>query len=1052
MAGCSPQAQKARHLARAEKYLEKQKRREALIEYMNVLQVDPTNRVAIRKSGLTLFDMGDLRAAAPYLQQADANDPSDVETSWKLASVYLSLGDRPQARKRAEDILRRNRDHFEAILLWAGTASSSNEIKEAIGLLELAAVRLPEYPKLYLALGSLHVQRRDLVAAEDAYRKAAGQDVKAWEPHVALGDLYLLKRDPIRAEKEYKIAAELSPVESIARLRLARFQWASRKPKEARAILDDVTKESPEFMPAWLQLAQFAFSERDFDACNSILDRILKRAPAQVDAFLLQQRVRLAQGKVDEAIVEYERLVASFPKAAQGRFYLGLAYLQKGDLRKATSELQKAIELSPDYTEAIRILAEVHIRMGNAEGALGLLNDLVRRHPGAGYAHALIGSAYMSRKDFTKAADAYRKVINLAPGSPQGPYLLGVALRRQGKKTEAVAMFENALKMLPGSLESLDQLVSMEVERTGKWETALARIRRQIEVAPDQAGLHYLLGLACFRASDWEQAERSLLKAIELQPEMTGSYLVLSQVYVATQKDGQALARIEKALSVNSNDVASLMIKGSILERKNDRTNAAAAYEQALRMNPRFFQAANNLAVLYAKDPSMKERAFELANRARELAPKDPYVADSLGWIVYRRGDYKWARALLQESADQLPNEPEVMYHLGMCQSALGNEQAARDALTAALATDQAFSWQDQAKDVLSLLTLDPDVPNPASKERVEAFLSKYADSALGWVRLGAIHEQAGDYSSAEKSYARAIGFDPQFVPGLIRLVGLYSRHLPNPEKALVLAKQARGALPEDPRVADALAWVAFRRGDHNWAHSLLTESARALPDDPTVLYHFAVANYVVGRTDVATNLLRQALASSASFPEVKDAEQLSEALKDPDSARGLLTDGSGGALSPAAIPLMLSEATTALQKGDQANAQKGYERIVSKYPEFAPAIRALALLYGTQKETSENGFKLVAKARELMPQDSQVAVALGKVAYRRGQYAYACRLLLESAEKMPTEAEVFYYLGLCQHQLRDKESARKSLQRAVELDPKSEWTASAQRLLTELK
>jgi tetratricopeptide (TPR) repeat protein len=1053
-AGCSPQAQKARHLSRAEKYLEKQKQQEAVIEYMNVLRMDPTNQVAIRKSGLTLFDMGELRASYPYLQRAAAADPGDMETGWRLGSVQLSMGDRVQARKKAAEILKRNPDHFEAIMLWAGTASSSNEIDEAATSLKAASARLPQHPKLKLALGSLHVQRKDLVAAEEVYRAASKQDPKAWEPHLALGDLYLLKHDAIRAEQEYKLAAELSPVQSLARLRFARFQWVSRKPKEAKAILENVTKESPEFLPAWLQLAQFAFAERDFDTCNSILTRILKRAPAHIDAFLLQQRVRLAQGKTDEAIAECERLVAAFPKAVQGRFFLGLAHLQKGDVKKATAELQKAVELNPDYTEAVRILSEIQIRIGNADAALGLLNDLIRRHPEAGSAYILMGSAYISKRDFTKAEETYRKVMHLMPENPQGPYLLGLAMRRQGKDAESSAMFEAALKLAPGFIEPLDQLAAIEVGRTGKWEGALSRIRKQIEIAPDQAGLHYLLGLACFRKADWDQAEQSLIKALELQPGMTAAYLVLSQVYVATHKDDQALARIEKALSVSSNDVASLMMKGGILERRNDVANAVKQYQRVLDLNPRYYQAANNLACLYANDPNMKEKAFELAKRARELAPKDPYVADSLGWIVYRRGDYKWALALLQESADRLPTQPEVLYHLGLCQCALGNEQAARDALTAALETAQDFVGKDQSVDLLALLNLDVAVPDSAARGRVEAFLSKYPDSTLGWVRLGALHEKGGDYAAAQKAFERAIALNPQFIPGLLRLVELHSTHLRDFDKALLLAKQARDVASADPYVADALAWLmVLNRGDHKWAHSLLADSARELPDDPKIQYHFAVANYVMGRVDVATALLRKVVASSTGFLEAKDAERLLKAVNSPSQERGLVADvGAEGTLSPALIPVVFSDATIAFQKGDQAKAQKEYQRILFHYPQFVPAIRELALLYGTRKETSDEEFKLITKARELLPQDPTIAVALGKVAFRRGQFTYACRLLQENAEKVSGKAEAFYYLGMCQQQLRDRDSARKSFRRVIELDPKSEWSEMANGVLPKLK
>ena len=46
--------------------------------------------------------------------------------------------------------------------------------------------------------------------------------------------------------------------------------------------------------------------------------------------------------------------------------------------------------------------------------------------------------------------------------------------------------------------------------------------------------------------------------------------------------------------------------------------------------------------------------------------PDDPHISDTLGWILYKRGVYQQATALLRESAAKRPESPEIQYHLGM--------------------------------------------------------------------------------------------------------------------------------------------------------------------------------------------------------------------------------------------------------------------------------------------------------------------------------------------------------------------------------------------------
>ena len=63
--GCarSPEAKKARHLERGEKYFARKDYKDAVIEYKNVLRLEPANEVAIRKLGLGRSSYGPGRLA-----------------------------------------------------------------------------------------------------------------------------------------------------------------------------------------------------------------------------------------------------------------------------------------------------------------------------------------------------------------------------------------------------------------------------------------------------------------------------------------------------------------------------------------------------------------------------------------------------------------------------------------------------------------------------------------------------------------------------------------------------------------------------------------------------------------------------------------------------------------------------------------------------------------------------------------------------------------------------------------------------------------------------
>jgi len=76
-------------------------------------------------------------------------------------------------------------------------------------------------------------------------------------------------------------------------------------------------------------------------------------------------------------------------------------------------------------------------------------------------------------------------------------------------------------------------------------------------------------------------------------------------------------------------------------------------------------------------------------------------MADTLGWVYYRKNVYTRAIVYLKEAAEKLPNQPMVRYHLGMAYHKNGNADLARKELTKALELDPKFKGNEEARAIL---------------------------------------------------------------------------------------------------------------------------------------------------------------------------------------------------------------------------------------------------------------------------------------------------------------------------------------------------------------
>ena len=703
-AGCSrsPEAQKAHYLERGDKYAAKEQYREAVLEYRNVLRLDPANPRAMRQLGIAHYQLGEPGQAIRYLLKAQELTPDDIQVRVKLGGLYLLAGKRNEAREEVAFVLGKEPTNLDGLALLADLSTSPEEIDATLRRLEEARSRLEGRAKFHLALASLYLRKQEVPRAERALQEAVAREPKSVEAHSFLASFYLARRDVAQAEREFKIAAELAPAGSPARLRVAEFYLSARQPEEARRILLDATQKAPDFLPAWRRLALLELEQRNYDASLKALQGLLKKSPSDLEGQFLLGRVRLAKGEPAEAIKEFQKVLKLEPQHAPAHFQLALAQLQSGNVQQAKTELKEATSLAPNFTEAVILLAQLNIQSGAVQPAIDDLEAFLARRSGSGFeANFLLGSAYLAKKDPVKATAIFRRLAEQTPKDPRGPYLVGVGLRAQGKAAEAKREFEGALAMAPGYLEPMTQLVSMAFAERQP-DAAIDRLKKQIALAPRSGGLQWLLGTAYMDRRDPAAAETALLKAIELDPTLVDAYVRLAQIYMAAQRSDQALAKLNEALKVSPQSIPAQMQLGLLYEATGDTKKAQQAYEKVLALNPRFAPAANNLAALYSEHGGDKEKALELAQRAKEIAPDDPHVSDTLGWILYKRGVYQRAADLLRESAAKLPNSPAVQYHLGLASLKVGDTSGARKALTVAVNSPGHFPGKDEARKTLA--------------------------------------------------------------------------------------------------------------------------------------------------------------------------------------------------------------------------------------------------------------------------------------------------------------------------------------------------------------
>jgi tetratricopeptide (TPR) repeat protein len=874
---------------------------EAEKDYREVLRLSPADPVAVRQLGIIYEEQGQLLAAYPLLKKAAELEPDNLEVQLKLGLTYMSAQDVKEARAAALRILDKQPTNDQALMLLAETAVAYDN-EEVQKLLEGFREKDQNRSAYHVALGILALRQKDQARAENEFKTAIKLDPKLAAAHMALGNLYWARNDLKSAEQELKAAADLSPPRSLTSVRYAEFLLKTGKNAEAKNKLDEIASKVPDYLPARIDLMRIACTGRGDEDCAKSVQNILAQDPINYDALYQDGMLSAAKGDTAKAIREFEYLSNTYDQNPQVRYQLALAYLlyakgaNEADAKKAVetaeNRLTEAAKLAPNFAQAVMLLSDLKIKKGVPAAAVDLLTPLIKQQPQLAEAYYLLATAYLAQQRPGQALAVYRQMTELFPKDPQPSFLIGSILLAQRQPAEARQAFEKSLEISPDYLPAIEQLVDLDLADK-QYAAALDRLQKFIDKDPKQAQLWAIGGKIYLAQRDFARAEPDLLKAIELDPSLEPAYLLLTQLYVATNRQEQAIEKLNGFLKENKDQtkaVPALMQLAMLQQSLKQFNEARDSYEKLLAISPNLVGALNNLAVLYSDNLGQLDKAYDIAKKAREASPNDPHVADTLGWILYRKGDYGNALPLLQESAAKLPDTPNIQFHLGMAQYMLGSDGPARAALKQAADATVEFPGKDEARGRLAVLAIDVQAANTAdARTKLENYLHDQPNDPEALLRLGQVQEREGASDQAVKTYEKIASGDSQFAPALRRLAILYSQRPNDDAQALDLATKAHQVYPDDPELAKALGILNYRRGFYPQSVELLKSAAIKSKDDPELLYYLGQTQHQLKQWSDCKDALQRATSLGLSAKLADEAKPaLADCIVEDDRSKGI--------------------------------------------------------------------------------------------------------------------------------------------------------------------
>ncbi|MBI84578.1 MAG: hypothetical protein CMJ81_15400 [Planctomycetaceae bacterium] len=614
------------------------------------------------------------KLALKAFQRAHRDDPHSVSVMKDIVQLQLALHREEEAARYA--LLATNTGDQDPALLrqLAMMLTEQFDFSGAIKLYERSATfDMTRKPDARTVL--IHLEKGRLYYLTQQYQKAA-ESFKVVRD--ALDNPERYKLDPQmrqlvlgRSEVTYALMAEVLLEAEQYDDAEEMFRAANAaKPNEALLAyrLADVEARRGKPRQALESLQNFLDAKTSFEGTSpyALLSKLLQ---------LLEQNPEVAQ---KELIARLETLNQKDSSNQDLSYFLGQQYLR-----------------SKQWDEAHRIFSILVTKESNLRGYYGLVEVLIAQKRDSellevlGQIVAKTGTLEISKElqhSISADKDLVKRCIDICdkldevgqkkiPGARLSVALLAL---RAGNHEAADRLYAQALAAAASPPEEMVLAWGMELFFAERHAQAARVIQEALDrsiVPEENAYVYYFLAGTLELAGQTDRALEAAQQAARIRPTSPQYRSREPWILYHAERYSDAYAKYEELLRDFDDDYTirggrtalrdARFILSNVCVIRKDLDEAEEWLEQILDEFPEDTGALNDLGFLYADRGKRLRRSLEMVTKAVEVEPENEAYLDSLGWALFRSGDYARAVGYLEKASDRENPDAVILDHLG---------------------------------------------------------------------------------------------------------------------------------------------------------------------------------------------------------------------------------------------------------------------------------------------------------------------------------------------------------------------------------------------------
>jgi len=497
----------------------------------------PDNPEAYRMLGDFYFATNDLDKAAVEYESLFKDHPKDALVKKNYIQILILKNRLDEAAKLNNEVLKTNPRDVDALVFKGQIQLHQNDAAGAIDSLQNAIKNDSGNAIAHYQLGLAFNQQHNEASAEQEWRQAVAlrPDLTDAQRFLALLEKQRGDSDALAATAQQIIAAQPNSPDGYLLKAIAEID--RQKYNDAQQAADQAAQRAPQSPQPYFQMGNINLVQKKYASAETFYLRSLEKDPSFADGLSGLMNTYFAQKQFDKAIAAANAQIAKSPNNSAFYDLLGTALFNgKKDLPGADAALRKAVDLDKNNNDALEKLGKVQVAEGSTDQALALYQQSIKDNPGNVRLYILSGELYETKRDWDHAKAMYQQALTIQPDHPLASNNLAYLMLQQGGNIDvALAMAQTARRGMSDSANAADTL-GWAYYQKGVYQSAISQFQESLRLAekhgePDDATVHYHLGLAYQKANQMTQARQQLEKAVKLNPNNPDARKALSDLH-----------------------------------------------------------------------------------------------------------------------------------------------------------------------------------------------------------------------------------------------------------------------------------------------------------------------------------------------------------------------------------------------------------------------------------------------------------------------------------------------------------------------------------------